>query len=126
MTRMMLFFTLLALFLAPWQQQPERRNPGVNDELSVVRWTAPTSGTFFLEGAASGLDLYTSTNFLAILNSERRVFSARIADRNSPVFFHQTLTVSAGDTVDFVVNFGQNGNYFNDSTGIQFKLTQMQ
>lgn len=35
MTRMMLFLTLLTLFLAPWQQQPERRNPGVNDELTL-------------------------------------------------------------------------------------------
>ena len=101
-------------------------HPGANDELSVVRWTAPTSGTFLLQGAARGLDFYTSTNFLAILNSERHLFSATLTGkRNPPVFFHRTLTVSAGDTIDFVVNFGQNGSYFNDSTGIQFKLTQM-
>ncbi len=101
-------------------------HPGVNNEVSVVRWTAPTSGTFFLEGAARGLDLYTSTSFLALLNSEQRLFSATIIDRDPPHYFHRTLTVSAGDTVDFVVNFGHNGSYFNDSTGIQFKLTQMQ
>jgi len=101
-------------------------HPGANDELSVVRWTAQPSGTFLLQGAARGLDFYTSTNFLAILNSERQLFSATISSkRNPPVFFHRTLTVSAGDTIDFVVNFGQNGSYFNDSTGIQFKLTQM-
>jgi hypothetical protein len=101
-------------------------HPGVNGEVSVVRWTAPTSGTFSVQGAVRGLDLITSTNFYVILNSERRVFSAAISDRNPPIFFHHTLTVSAGDTVDFVVNFGHNGSYFNDSTGIQFKLTQMQ
>jgi hypothetical protein len=101
-------------------------HPGENNELSVVRWTAPTSGTFFLQGAVRGLDAITSTNFLAILNSERHLFAATVSNSNPPVFFHRTLTVSAGDTIDFLVNFGQNGSYFNDSTGIQFKLTQMQ
>ena len=101
-------------------------HPGVNDELSVVRWTAPTSGTFQLQGAVRGLDDITSTNFLAILNSERHLFTATVTNRNPPVFFHRTLTVSAGDTIDFIVEFGRDGNYFNDSTGIQFKLTQMQ
>ena len=101
-------------------------HPGVHNELSVVRWTAPTSGTFFLQGAVRGLDFLTTTNFLAVLNSERHLFAATAIDRNPPVFFHRTLTLAAGDTIDFVVNVGQNGTYFNDSTGIQFKVTQME
>jgi hypothetical protein len=101
-------------------------HPGANNELSVVRWTAPTSGTFFLQGSVRGLDLFTTTNFLAILNSEQHLFGATVSNRNPPVFFHRTLTLVAGDTVDFLVNFGQNRTYFNDSTGIQFKVTQMQ
>ena len=32
---MMLLFSLLTLLFAPWQQQPERRNQGVNDELTL-------------------------------------------------------------------------------------------
>jgi len=55
-----------------------------------------------------------SFSFTAILSAQ-----AGSATRN-----HRTLTVSPGDTVDFLVNFGHNGSYFNDSTGIQFKLTQ--
>lgn len=101
-------------------------HPGANNELSVVRWTAPTSGTFFLQGAVRGLDAITSTNFLAILNSERHLFGTTVTNFMSPVSFHRTLTVSAGDTIDFVVDFGNNGSYFNDSTGIQFKVTQTQ
>jgi hypothetical protein len=34
MAGMMFFFTLLTLFLAPWQQ-PERGNPGLNDALTL-------------------------------------------------------------------------------------------
>src|SRR4051812_20440338 len=49
-------------------------HPGEHAELSVVRWTAPTSGTFLLQGAVRGLDAITSTNFLAILNSDSRLF----------------------------------------------------
>jgi hypothetical protein len=101
-------------------------HPGVNNELSVVRWTAPISGTFFLQGAVRGLDAITTTRFLAVLNSEGHLFSATVTGQNPPVFFHRTLTVSAGDTIDFLVTFGQNHSYFNDSTGIQFKLTKVQ
>jgi hypothetical protein len=35
MAAMMLLFSLLTLMLAPWQQQPERRNPGLNDALTL-------------------------------------------------------------------------------------------
>ena len=101
-------------------------HPGPNKEVSVVRWTAPTSGKFFLQGAVEGLDLYTTTNLYVVLNSEKLVFNPTIDSYKSPLFFHHVLTMSAGDTLDFAVDVGQDGTYFNDSTGIQFKVTQMQ
>jgi hypothetical protein len=100
-------------------------HPGVNDEVSLVRWTAPTSGRFCVQGAVEGLDRFPGgTGFYEVLNSNTILFSATIDSYQSPVFFHHVLTVSAGYTVDFAVDFGQDGNYFNDSTGIQFKVTK--
>ena len=101
-------------------------HPGPNKEVTVVRWTAPTSGNFFLRGAVRGLDFFTSTNFYVILNSGKPVFSAAINNREPPLYFHHALTLAAGDTLDFAVDVGQDGNYFNDSTGIQFKVTQVE
>jgi hypothetical protein len=101
-------------------------HPGPNNEVSVVRWTAPSSGKFAVQGAVQGLDIGpTTTSFYEVLNSNRILVRATIDSYRSPVFFQHVLTVSAGDTVDFAVDFGQDGNYFNDSTGIQFKVTNV-
>ncbi|MBA2435365.1 MAG: hypothetical protein H0V54_09865 [Chthoniobacterales bacterium] len=102
-------------------------HPGPNNEVTVVRWTAPMSGDFYVQGAVVGLDnvVITTTTFYAVLNSTEHVFRATINSYNSPVSFHRLLTMSAGDTLDFAVDFGQNGNYGGDSTGIQFKVTRI-
>ena len=93
----------------------------------MVRWTAPSSGRFCVQGAVAGLDFEfpTTTSFYVVLNSKKILFSATIDSYRSPLSFHHVLTVSAGDTLDFAVDFGQDGNYFGDSTGIQFKITQV-
>ena len=93
----------------------------------MVRWTAPSSGNFRVQGAVAGLDFQfpTTTTFYVVLNSNNYLFSATIDSYKSPLSFHHVLTVSAGDTLDFAVDFGQNGDYLGDSTGIQFKVTQV-
>ena len=103
-------------------------HPGPNNEVAVVRWTAPSSGSFRVQGAVTGLDFQfpTTTSFYVVLNSNRYLFSATIDSYKSPLSFHRMLTVSAGYTLDFAVDFGQNGNYLGDSTGIQFKVTQVE
>ena len=103
-------------------------HPGVNDEISVVRWTAPTSGSFLFQGKVVGLDHGgpTTTSYYVVLNSTRVIFSGNINTYKSPVPLRRTLAMSAGDTLDFAVDFGQNSNYNADSTGIQFNVTQMQ
>jgi hypothetical protein len=102
-------------------------HPGLNNEVTVVRWTAPSSGRFRVQGAIAGLDIGpTTTTVYEVLNSNRILLRATIDSYKSPVFFQNVLRVSAaGDTVDFAVDFGQDGNYFNDSTGIQFKVTNV-
>jgi hypothetical protein len=101
-------------------------HPGPNNEVTVVRWTAPSSGRFRIAGEVGGLDYQypTTTTFYEMLNSTRIVFRAPIDSYRSPVLFQKVLSVSAGDTVDFAVDFGRDGNYFGDATGIQFKVTQ--
>ena len=102
-------------------------HPGPNNEVTVVRWTAPSSGRFRVQGAVAGLDYQypTTTTFYEVLNSNRILVRVPIDSYRSPVFFQNVLPVSAGDTVDFAVDFGQDGNYIGDSTGIQFKVTNV-
>ena len=102
-------------------------HPGLNNEVTVVRWTAPSSGRFRVQGGVAGLDYQypTTTSFYEVLNSNRILFSTMIDSYKSLVLFHHGLTVSAGDTVDFAVDSGEDGNYIGDSTGIQFKVTNV-
>jgi hypothetical protein len=103
-------------------------HPGINNEVSVVRWTAPTNGNFKIEGAAVGLDQTTTTTTLyVLLNSGSALFTIPIDNYRSPLFFRFpcALAMSAGDTLDFAVDFGADGDYYYDSTGIQFKVTNV-
>ena len=55
-------------------------HPGPNDEVTVVRWTAPTSGNFFFQGVVVGLDRGgpTTTGFYLVHNSSDILFSTQI------------------------------------------------
>jgi hypothetical protein len=103
-------------------------HPGINNELTVVRWTAPTSGNFKIEGAAVGLDRSgATTTILWVLFNSGPLFATPVDNYRSEFFFQLpcALAMSAGDTVDFAVDFGEDGSNNGDSTGIQFKVTNV-
>ena len=102
-------------------------HPGRNNEVSVVRWTAPSSGNFSFQPAVEGLDYKatTTTRFYGILNSKMALCGAKIDYYQGPIVFNFVHTVSAGDTVDLAVAFGQDANFLGHSIGIQFKITQV-
>lgn len=102
-------------------------HPGVNNELSVVRWTAPATGNFLVQGKVVGLDRLgpTSTNFYLVRNSRNVPVTLSIIGYQMPQSFQRVIALSAGDTLDFAVDFGGNG-YNADSTGIQFNVTQVE
>ena len=91
------------------------------DQLSIVRWTAPSSGTFLLQGAVVGLD-YGGTDLHVVVNSSMILFYTQVT-YHTPVYFRHSLRLNAGDTVDFAVGWGANQTIYGDATGIQFNLT---
>jgi len=96
-------------------------HPSSDDQYSVVRWTAPARGVYTLEGAFIGLDYGgpTTTDIHVLVNSTVSLFQGEINSFNQPLPFQGTVALRAGDTVDFEVGFGSDGNYENDSTGIR-------
>jgi hypothetical protein len=103
-------------------------HPGPNGEYSVVRWTAPSSGTIVIQGVFEGLepDGPTSTDVHVLHNSSRSLLRGPINSYRQPLAFSGILLrVAAGDTVDFAVGFGSDGNYNGDSTGIRFVITRL-
>ena len=70
-----------------------------------------------------GLD-HGGTDFHVVLNGGKSLFGVDDVTYRDPVFFQHSITLQAGDTIDLVVGWGPNGNYYGDATGIQFKVTK--
>lgn len=107
-------------------------HPGYNGENPVVRWTAPASGTYLLEGWFIGNDHgwtwqqgVTTTTDVAVLRGPLEVFSGYVESYNVPLPFSVTLPLLTGETVDFNVGFGRNGSWWHDSTGLAATITKV-
>ena len=93
-------------------------HPGPQDQFSIVRWTAPFSGTFAINATFSGLANVGTTTDVHILFDGISIFNSNVNGNPSPTSFATNRTVIAGDRIDFVVGFGSNGNYQDDTTGL--------
>ena len=102
-------------------------HPGPSGEFSVLRWSAPSTGRFLIEGAFMGLDFVgpTTTDVHVLVNSKKSLLNGPITSYKWPLTFNLTVKVSAGDTVDFAVGFGKDGSYNDDSTGVRFAVTRL-
>jgi hypothetical protein len=100
-------------------------HPGPIGENTVIRWTAPFAGRCTIQGSFWGNNFVgpTSTD-VAILHGAAEIFAGEINSYDVPLNFSLTVRVNAGDTIDFTVGFGSNGNYSNDATGISATITQ--
>jgi len=98
-------------------------HPGCHGEDTVLRWTAPLSGNYRLRGSFEGIDECCPTTDVHIrLNSMTSLLDADINGFGQVALFDVKRAVSAGDTIDFIVGFGSDGNYFNDSTALQLAI----
>jgi hypothetical protein len=103
-------------------------HPGPQDQYSVIRFTAPDAGTFVLATSFTGIDFSgpTTTDVHVLLDGSA-IFNGKVDGfgAGSGPSFTKTLTLRAGDTVDFAVGYGTDGTYFNDSTGITATLSSV-
>jgi hypothetical protein len=97
-------------------------HPDATGQYSVVRFTAPTTGDYTLDTAFSGLDTTPTTTDVHVLLDGSSLFDGAVDSYEIPQAYSSSLSLSAGDTVDFAVGDGSNKNYFNDSTGLTATL----
>jgi hypothetical protein len=104
---------------------PELLNlhPGPLGERSVVRWTAPGSGTVRVVGRFQGLDTAGTTSDAIITYNGAPLFNRPVNGYGVPVPFSIIKSVSAGDVIEFSVGYGSNCTYNNDSTGLTVSIT---
>jgi len=94
-------------------------HPGPGGENAIVRWTAPTGGTYQVFASFSGGDMAGTTTDVAVLkNSSTSLYIAEVTGfgPSSAQTFSGNVTVVAGDTLDFTVGFGTDQNYYSDGT----------
>lgn len=100
-------------------------HPGVNGREAVLRFTAPSSDSYDILGAFSGVDFqgsFTTTDVSIYLNG-LSIFSGDVLGFGDIEAFNITQALTAGDALDFAVGYGPDNNYFFDSTGLQLTIS---
>lgn len=101
-------------------------HPGYSGQFSVVRFTAPAAGLFNVSGSFLGADIVGTTTDVHILLNGGAIFNGAVSgfDAGSGPSFNSDWSLAMGDTLDFVVGWG-NGNFDFDSTAISAVITQV-
>jgi hypothetical protein len=97
-------------------------HPGPNGEQSVVRWTAPADDTVKLAASFVGIDGSPTTTDPHVLHNGVSIFDGTVNRLHAGPYFETTLTVHAGDTIDFAIGNGGNG-FFSDSSALDAVIT---
>ncbi len=97
-------------------------HPGPQGQQTVVRWTAPSSGSFTISGRFEGIAGGHATTDVHVIHNSTAVFDGYVNGLGSVVPYSVQRTVAAGDTIDFVVGDGGNA-YWSDSTGLAATIT---
>lgn len=100
--------------------------PGPVGELAIIRWTAPSAGNIRVEAEFTGRDPATTTTAFVLLGNETRFLQAvnRFGPSGAAVFT-TNVVVTAGDTIDFGINYGAGGNWMFDTTEVEARITYM-
>ncbi len=95
-------------------------HPGPNGEVSLLRFTAPTTGFYRATGSFFGRDHSGTTTDVHLLANGTSVFDGAVNGYGPGTGpgFDKTVFLAAGGTLDFGVGYGSNGTYFSDSTGL--------
>ena len=88
---------------------------------SVISYALPLTGTLAFNAEFASQDTAGATTDVHVFLSGTELFSGNISGIGSTLSYATPgggLAVTVGDTLEVRVGFGANGNYFNDSTGV--------
>ena len=100
--------------------------PGISGEIMTIRFTAPYTSTYSLIGNFESLQQQglrgPSVNVHVLLN-HTPIYNGGIYSAYGTSNYSTSLFLTNGDTVDFGVDYGNNGNVDSDITRIDARLT---
>jgi hypothetical protein len=105
-----------------WEPGQLALHPGPKGEYGVLRFTAPAEGKYAVEAAFAGIAERATTDVHVLVRGKSE-FNAgiNVNGAGNEAKFASTLSLKAGETVDFAVGFG-NEQYGGDTTAIAATL----
>ena len=105
-----------------WQPKQLALHPGPNGEYSGARWTCPAAGERRIDATFTGIAQKATTD-IHILHNGRSLHDdlINVDGHGNESTFLETLPLARGDTIDFVVGFG-NGFYGGDTTALSVQI----
>jgi len=105
-----------------WRPGQLGLHPGEKGEVSVLRWTAPSTGSVKVAATFKSIAKRATTD-VHVLHNGKSIFDNKInIGTPSTATYSGTLSVQRGDRLDFAVGFG-NGHYGADTTGLDLTVT---
>lgn len=112
------------LTISNWDPAYLLIHPGQNNEQSILRFTAPSNSSYNIAAAFIGLDSHgTSSDVHVIVTNAGAPTAAFDALVLPSANYSGNVFLAQGDTVDFAVGYGANGNYYYDSTGLNAEIS---
>lgn len=99
-------------------------HPGAGGQVAVIRWTAPTAGTYDVSATWTGGDFYFGGTDAHLLRNGSPIFNAQVVGYLGTRTYSGTIAAKAGDMLDFATGFGADGNYSSDTTRIAITITE--
>lgn len=99
-------------------------HPGPQNQLQIVRFTAPSAGAYRVSGSFSGRDVVGTTTDVHLLAGGISVFDGAVTGfgPDSGPSFDEIVTLPAGGFLDFAVGFGANNDFFFDTTALAARI----
>ncbi len=98
-------------------------HPGAAGQYSVLRFTAPSTGDFFVSSTFSGIDAATTDVY--VYANGVSIFAGSLSGLNDTTAFSQLVSLSTGQVVDLIVGYGSNLNSDNDATGLRAQISDV-
>lgn len=102
---------------------PVGANSGLPSGDTIVRFTAPTAGSYSVGGKFEILDVNASGTFVSIVGGSSNFVQPLSGAVFTPASFGFQTQLNAGQTLDFVVDSA--GSHYNDSTGLSATITSV-
>jgi hypothetical protein len=105
-----------------WQPGQLALHPGQYGEYSHVLWTAPFAGTYEISADFANIDHTGGSTDVHVLHDGSLLWSGAVVGYGGTASFSTTVTVAAGDIIDFAVGYG-GGGWWQDTTALDATLS---